>query len=218
MLLAGRMFPTVGAALPDVALGAVYLTAWVAPGTFGSDVIPGLVLLMLLEFIIVHSSVFLGSAVISTEPPARKARGILGIGASYTLFVAGFAIGFRTWWPVISFWGLTINRLLSVLLGQAPSGEEKLFLRRSWAVTAMAYLCFAGLTTVLPLPRLGVTGAFRDGLPGSGLWISEPHRALAFGFLYFTAVGISELFGHRWLPAQGLAGASNGSRPERGLS
>ncbi len=46
-----------------------------------------------------------------------------------------------------------------------------------------------------------ITSAVRADLdlPGSGIWISQPWRFFAFGFLYFTATGISELFGHRWL-------------------
>lgn len=43
------------------------------------------------------------------------------------------------------------------------------------------------------LPELGVTAGVQVelALPGSGLWIDEPQRVLAFGALYFglTAVG-----------------------------
>jgi len=37
-----------------------------------------------------------------------------------------------------------------------------------------------------------------EGLPSSGLWVSEPNRVVAAAFLYFTARGVSELVGHRW--------------------
>lgn len=71
----------------------------------------------------------------------------------------------------------------------------------------MFYLCFALLATILPLPRLGLTPAVLSArhLPGSGLWINQPPRVLAFGFLYFTAIGLSELREHRWL-AGGIPG------------
>jgi len=29
--------------------------------------------------------------------------------------------------------------------------------------------------------------------------VEQPRRAVALGFLYFTAVATSELFGHRWV-------------------
>jgi len=188
-----------GAALPDLALGAVFLTAWVAPQTFQTNIIPKLMLVMLLEFVIVHSSAFMGAMLLGKQRRAKKVKTIIGLGVFYTLFVAGFALGCKTWWPVWSFWGLMLNRLLGMLLGQAPRGEARQFIQRSWAVSVCCYLGFVFLTTLAPIPALGVTGEFSRGLPGSGLWVNDPQRVIAFGFLYFTAVGISGLFRHRWL-------------------
>jgi hypothetical protein len=123
----------------------------------------------------------------------------------YTLFVAGFALAFKTWWPLVSFWTLTFNRLLGLIVGATPDSERVAYLQRTWAIGAIFYVGFAGLTVMLPIPPLGITGAYRGGIPGEdGLWVTEPWRALAFGFLYFTATGLSELSGHRWLPASGL--------------
>ncbi len=33
-------------------------------------------------------------------------------------------------------------------------------------------------------------------LPGGGFWGDEPYRVIGFGFFYFTAVAVSETFGH----------------------
>jgi len=195
------LLPAVGAAIPDLALGIVYLVAWVAPQAFGVNIVPYLMLTMLLEFIIIHSSAFMGNVAIGNASKPAKLKLMIGLGAFYTLFVAGFAAGFKTWWPLASFWGLMLNRMLGQLLGQAPDGEEKAFLQRGWAVSVMCYLLGVFVTTLAPIPRLGLVGAFRDGLPGSGLWVSQPQRVVAFGFIYFTLVGLSELAGHRWLPA-----------------
>ncbi len=169
-----------------------------------------LLLVMLLEFIIVHSSAFMGQVMVGGLSRQSKARSLLGLCAMYTLFVGGFALAFRTWQPLLSFWLLTLNRLLSVVLGQAPDGEEKELLQRGWAVSTLAYLGFTFLTIVLPVPRLGITRAvaLAQQLPSSGLWVDQPHRAVALGFLYFTAVGISELGGHRWLKVRASGSAS----------
>jgi hypothetical protein len=142
----------------------------------------------------------MGDVLIGTVARGRKTSALLGLGLFYTVFVGGFSLAFRQWWPLWSFWGLTLNRLLGVILGQAPAGEEADFMRRTWAATVVFYLVFTFATALLPVPRLGVTSEVVDriGLPGSGLWIDQPWRVLAFGFLYFTAVGISELSGHRW--------------------
>jgi hypothetical protein len=117
----------------------------------------------------------------------------------YTLFVGSFALAFHQWWPLWSFWALIFNRMLSVLLKQPLEGEERIFVQRQWAAGAMFYLLAVGLTTMLPLPRFGVTpGAIAAmHLGGRGLWIDQPWRVLAAGMLYFGATAVSELFDHR---------------------
>ena len=196
------------AAVPDLALGALFLATWIAPTALRPQMVCYLMLVMLLEFIIMHSSPFMGNVLISKAPRTGKAVGILVLGAFYTLFVGAFALAFRVLWPLLNFWGLMANRLLGVLLRQAPAGEEELFMQRTWACSAICYLVFGGVTTVLPMPRFGITPevvAHLD-LPSSGLWIEQPWRVMAFGFLYFTTVGVSEMFGHRWIKANTLPG------------
>ncbi len=158
-------------------------------------------LVMLLEFIIVHSSAFMGQALLAKGSRAARLKGMFGFGVFYTLFVVGFALAFQTWWPIIAFWGLTANRLLSVFMGWVPKGKARDYLRRGWAAGALYYIVCIMLTTVLPVPRLGITRDVVRGLElsGEGLWIDEPHRVVIFGFLYFLVRGISELFEHRWL-------------------
>jgi hypothetical protein len=206
----------IAAAVPDLALSALFLMAWVAPGALLRGTITYLMLLMLLEFIIVHSSAFMGSVMLRDLPRPQKATALLGIGGFYTLFVGAFALAFRTWWPLWSFWGLMVNRLLNVLIGQAPDEERRILLQKNWAVSALSYLLLCFVTVLLPLPRLGLTPdvVSRESLPGSGLWVDQPHRVMAFGFLYFLAVGISGAFAHGWLPASGLTPIPKAGRPQ----
>jgi hypothetical protein len=193
--------PTILAAAPDLGLAAVFLFAWLAPVELPDGIVGGLTLVMLLEFIIVHSSGFMGGILLGEAPRQRKAMLVLGLSAFYTLFVGGFALAYKTWWPLASFWGLQANRMLGVLIGQSPGGEERIFLARTWVAGVLFYLGGVFLTTLLPVPPLGLTSDVvgGQGLPGGGLWVDEPHRVVAFGFLYFAATGISELHGHRWL-------------------
>jgi hypothetical protein len=189
------------AALPDLGLSAVFLGTWIAPHLLGVDRIGHLLLVMLLEFIVVHSAGFMGVAALTDNPKRSRAKSILGLGAFYTLFVGGFALGFKTWWPLVAFWGLTLNRLLSAIVGQRPRGEAERIVRNGWVMGAIAYIGALFITTPLPLPRLGVTSdvVAAAHLPGHGLWIDQPHRVLAAGFLYFLVVGISELFEYRFI-------------------
>ena len=207
-----KALPAVVSALPDLMLGATFLITWVSPYALREKMVAYLMLLMILEFIIVHSSAFMGRVMVGPLQRGRKSVTLLGLGGLYTLFVGGFALAFKAWWPLVTFWGLTLNRLLGVLLGQPPSGEEKTFVQYGWAASVMFYVLFVFATTLLPIPALGITAEVvrAQDLPGSGLWIDQPQRVVAFGFLYFTATGLSELFGQRWL-AKGRVGGSGAS-------
>lgn len=207
------LLPVLGASAPNFILAAMFLITWIDPYRLGEKMVAYLMLVMLLEFIVVHSSAFMGSVAFSSEAPGRKAKGMLILGGFYTLFVGAFAAAFKTWWPLASFWLLTLNRLLGGMLGVAPSGREKEYMQRSWGSSVLFYVVFAGLTTVLPVPKFGITSAVRHAqdLPGSGEWISHPEKVIAFGFLYFLFSGISDLFQHRWMGQNAAATAADRS-------
>jgi hypothetical protein len=197
---------SLAAALPDFVLAAVFLGTWIWPARAGYSRVGHLTLVILLEFIIVHSAAFMGNVLISPLSREKKVMSTLGLGLFYSLFVGAFSLAFHSAWPLLSFWGLMANRMMSVIVGQAPEGEEREFVQASWAVGAMAYLAFTFLTMILPIPRLGLTPEVmpRLHLEGSGLWVSQPWRVMAFGMLYFGGVGWSELNDHRWLRARGV--------------
>jgi hypothetical protein len=191
-------------ALPDFAFAAVFLITWLSPDAFGAQTVNRLLLVMLLEFISIHSAAFMGTVAVRPAVPWRRALGIVGLGVFYSLFAGAFAIIFRTWWPLGAFWLQTGNRLLGVL-GGSTAGSEQAFLKASWLASMLLYIlcCFA--TSFLPLPALGITPSVieRLHLPGSGLWISAPYRVLAFGVLYYGLTAWWELVGQRWLERRG---------------
>lgn len=152
------------AAAPDLLFAGVFLATWIVPTALGAQVVGYLMLTMLLEFVIMHSSGIMGTTAYGPLPGGRKTLAIVGLGPFYSL-------------------------------------EEKRFVQQGWAVSALAYLVLAFFTTLVPMPALGITPEVVAGqhLPGSGLWVDQPQRVIAFGFLYFAAVGVSELYGHAWL-------------------
>jgi hypothetical protein len=202
------------AALPDFAIGIVCLIVWVRPDWLLEGALEYVVMVMLLEFIVIHSSVFLGTTMVSNAEPRLKTKSVLGLGAFYTLFVAGISAAFKSWWPLASFWGQMGNRLLGVWFDRAPSEEQKQKVQLGWGVTCVCYLlgCFA--TVLLPIPRLGITPEVvaRANLSGEGLWIDQPWRVAAFGFLYFTLVGWSELYEHGWAAKRARAAKDGTAR------
>lgn len=198
-----RSGPTVVGALsaiPDFGLALVFLVTWISPYTFAEKTVANLVLVVLMEFLIIHSSGFMGFVLFRDAGKWGKAVQTIGLALLYTLFVAAFSFSFGQWWPLWAFWGMTLNRLLGILLGQAPTGQEKAFVQKSWIVGALLYFFFVFFTVLAPLPALGVTPdvVAKQGFTMTGLWVEDPQTALALGFLYYASVALSEMFGHSW--------------------
>lgn len=188
-------------ALPDFALAALFLLTWIMPEAIDEGMVSYLVVVMLMEFIIVHSSGFMGHVMISDGNKKKRGLTLVGLGLFYSVFVGAFALGSGEWWPLAAFWGMTLNRILFILLGQAPGGKEKELLQSSWAIGAMFYVLSVTVTVIAPIPQLGITPGVVKGLAfnSDGLWVEQPEHAIACGVLYFFAVALSELYGHRWL-------------------
>jgi hypothetical protein len=187
-------------AFPDFGFAAVFLITWVRPATFGSQTVKWLLVVMLMEFIIIHSSAFMGTVAFARADRSRRALAILGFGAFYTLFAGAVSLAFRSWWPITTFWGQTVNRLLGVIVGQVPDAERRAFVMRGWGAAVFFYVGGCLATVVLPVPRLGITGEVvaAQHIPGSGLWVEHPEKVIAFGVLYFALTAWSELAGHAW--------------------
>jgi len=185
-------------AAPDLALGISYFITWISPGALGTRSFGYLLLMMLLEFLVIHSSAFMG-VIIVAGPASRVKRtlSVVGLGVFYSVFIVGFAAIFQQWWPITAFWLLILNRLTPVLLGTRLTSEQTTAQSVGWAASVGLYLLWAFATTLLPVPHLGVTADViaANKLPGEGLWVDEPYRVIAFGALYFTSQGAVEILG-----------------------
>jgi hypothetical protein len=191
------------AAAPDVAIGVSLLAAWIAPHAVGLDKLTYGLQLMLLEFIVIHSAAFMGATAIADTPIQKKILAVLGLGVLYTVFIVGFSLAFGDWWPVWAFWGLTLNRLLTVILSGQPKGEDASSMKAGWAISVALYLFWVIGTLLLPLPRLGIEpGMLASGGEGaSGVWVDQPHRLLAAGAGYFLSQAYVELRTPKWARA-----------------
>jgi len=188
-------------AFGDFSFAGLFLVTWIAPDTFGQQTVRFLMLVMLMEFVVVHSSAFMGTIVVSRAGKTARATALVGFGLFYSIFAGAFAVVFKSWWPITMFWGLTLNRMLGVIFGPAPDDDQKAFVQRGWAASALFYLGGCFLTVLLPVPRLGISAAViaAQHLTASGLWVDQPQRVLAFGVIYFTLTGLSDLKGHSWV-------------------
>lgn len=186
-------YPNVVSSVPDILMGLAFLVTWIDPSALGDDMVPYLFQVMILEFIIIHSAGFMSSIIYGNEPKTKKLTYMTGLTMFYLVFVLGFSFGFRSWWPVIAFGGLMFNRMLSVLTGQAEPGKESEFAKNMWGLNVFCYLISVFAAILLPVPAFGVSSGDLSHLNMSGDFVDQPHKMMAWGFLYFTSVGYFEL-------------------------
>ncbi len=189
-------------ALPDCITATVYLLTWFSPFLFGLKAVKYLMLLMLVEFIMVHSGGFLGSIFLDEKlTQARKSMSLIGMGFFYLLFIGAFAFIFEAMWPVYSFLWLLIAKLLGIWLSKKQSTHARESQVRLWGVSVMAYLFAVFFTTLLWLPKFGITATrvSEFGIPGKGLWVEQPHTVIAAGFIYFALLAWFKFKQPSWL-------------------
>lgn len=144
-----------------------------------------LMLVMLIEFLVVHSSGFIGQIVLSDASRGIKLKAIVGFGAFYMLFVQAFCLALGEWWPVAAFGWLLVGKFLMVVLERRPRPEERQRLTSLWALSVVAYLFAVFATVLLPVPEFGIDATAREAaaIPGSGLWVEQPQTVVAAGLL-----------------------------------
>jgi hypothetical protein len=192
-------------AVPDAALGVLFLVTWLVPRAFGPGLLKYAMMTMLLEFIVIHSSVFMGVVLWGSSFGAvKKTLATLGLGVFYTAFLVAFAHGTGAWWPVWAFWGLTVNRLTSALFSRMGGKQARANLANDWVTSVAFYLVWVFGTTFPWIPALGITPAViaAAGLPGKGLWVEQPSRVLVAGAGYFLCQAWCELRGGGLLGAK----------------
>jgi hypothetical protein len=181
--------PRLFAAAPDTITAGIFLTAWIAPTLPGPEAVKNLMLTMLIEFIVVHSSVFYaGISAVENIARVKRMLMLLGFALFYMMFVVAFALAFDSTWPIFAFAWLLLSRFAHLWTHPTQGAEETGRMMLTWAASCATYVLGALATVVLPLPTLGVTPEFIAAmhLSGSGEWIERPQTVLAFGFLYFA--------------------------------
>lgn len=175
------------AVVPDVVSALAFAGLWLSPLAFGRSGVRNAMLVMLVEFVLIHASAFLGATAFAEgATKLRRVAMIGGFGLVYLGFIAAFASAFDAAWPFIAFGWLLLGKL-RVIFGRGGPHVASGGFAAMWALSALAYLAAVFATSFLPLPRLGLGEAVRPllDLPGSGLWIDQPHRVVAAGMLYF---------------------------------
>ena len=170
------------AALPDAVVAATFLVIWFSPFAFGPRGVRNAMLTMLIEFIVVHASGFLGAVAFAPAVArAKKVAGLLGFALFYSLFIGAFVLIFDETWPIWVFGWLLLGKFSGALARHRLDDEEVRRQQTSWGIAAVFYIVGVFLTVLLPMPRFGMSEALLPefALTGSGLWVEQPHRVVA---------------------------------------
>jgi hypothetical protein len=182
------------AALPDLALSFTFLSTWIAPQLLGADKARYAMQLMVLEFIVVHSAAFVGFVGMRSKSRLVNGASVVGVSALYSVLVWAISTALHAWWPLISFWSLTANRLASLVLTGRPDDSRMARLASRWVLSALLYIGWVFVTIFLPIPRLGLDPSILPAAPGqSGLWVDQPQRVLVAGAGYFLCQALLDL-------------------------
>lgn len=192
------------AALPDAATAVGMGLAWAMPKVVGIPFVRAMFVTFLLEFLAIHAGGMLAGGVPSKnpsngpksakqaavsvpEPPARAlAVTLAGFALFYLVFAATFSLVFGMWWALVSFAFLLLAKMMPLLT--RASSETDTHGGAIWATSVFLYIATVFATLFLPIPELGLDDAMRASLelPGTGVWIDDPERALSAGLIYFV--------------------------------
>lgn len=185
----------VGSALFDVAIALAFAVTWVAPDHAFAQPVAFLILLMLVEFLLIHGTVFFEQTATSGEGTSTKAKVMAGMALIYLAFGMAFSLAFRSWFPLVAIGLMCAHRMLALLTEPVPNEVAKERSQRRWATHVGLFLAATYLTIFVSVPQFGVDDAYLAdlSLPGTGLWIDQPHRVLFAGVFYFGLRALLEL-------------------------
>ena len=87
-----RLLGRILSGVPDALTSAFYLVTWIAPLRYGNRMVANLMVVMLMEFFVVHAVANIGRNVLATGASRDdKAKSLLGLFGFYLLLAGGFA-------------------------------------------------------------------------------------------------------------------------------
>ncbi|MFM1920459.1 MAG: hypothetical protein RLZZ303_2093 [Candidatus Hydrogenedentota bacterium] len=186
------LFRLLWAAGSDLALAATFLITWVWPYTFGEFTVHKLTFLMLVEFLVVHSTGFF--AAINAPGNSRLYRGSMFalLLSLYLLFAAAFSAGYGGWWPMLAFLLTALPKAPGILL-RPEDDAGQMTLMAQWAAMVVLYLGTIFVALMGDMPPLGITPEViaSQNFTVGGEFPEKPYIVMAFGAMYFTGQAIA---------------------------
>ncbi len=182
-------------AIPYFILAVVLTRAWIDPMSVDDGAwVPLAVGLMALEFILLHSGVFMGTVAFQAKTATRRYGFFALLAGFYAIFAVAFSLVTGSW-EILKIFGFLMAGRLVTLMVAAAEGKRQLIARSAAGIAS--YIPIVFLTVFVPFPEFGVTAeVLREVYPGrgGGIWEQHPERAIAGAILYFGVMGMFELW------------------------
>lgn len=202
------------AAGPQFYLAWLLLQVWIDPASIenGAWVRLG-VGLMALEFILVHSGVFIASLACAKISTIKKLVSFTGLALFYSAFAWAFSTSLGGM-SLLKVYGFVMAGRLSFILSGVDEAAQKRAIGMS-ALSVLIYLLMIFASVLFSWPEMGLTFEMVQKFypdHGGGLWEQEPHRAIGAAVVYFALMGFFELITPRAAQSNQSA-TSNGHKP-----
>ncbi|MEJ2173880.1 MAG: hypothetical protein P8Y76_02930 [bacterium] len=184
-------------ALPDAAAAGLYFWCWIAPLAWQPKLVALLVLVLLIEFVVIQAGPFIGTVVYGDKmglDNRQRLRTAAVLGVVYLVFAVLAEVSFDAWFPFLIFVWLFGVKIFAAVFGRdrAATGREREM--TVWILCVSYYFVAIFFTMFVPIPMLGITEDGEVyGLRGQYEWANYPYKAIAAGFLYFSALALTRL-------------------------
>ena len=179
------------AAAALLAVSAQLLRTWIDPlAVAGGAWVRFGVGLILLEFLFVHSSAFMGQVATLAER-RKRIQALLAFALFYGVFAGCMIAAVKEPRLAIVYVGVMAGRTWAGWSDARGGADWTVF----WVLSVVAYLACVFASVFLPWPHLGLPprlGAELLGSDGGGIWQEEPHRAIAAATAYFALLAALE--------------------------
>ena len=149
--------------------------------------------IMVLEFLVLHSSAFISGMMTTATSTKSKKKLIVGLSAFYLLMAVGIALSTDS--PSLLWILASIMAARFFQASTASPTDHKTGQKRS-AYGIFLYLLLTAGTVFVAVPEMGITTEVLNAVypsRGGGIWEQHPERPLVAGSLYFALMALGEM-------------------------
>lgn len=187
-------------ALPEAVSAGVFVYAWHHPLDWDPLLVQTLMIVLLVEFFLIHATGFLGFLALDKQGAPLQRYGILGgMVLLYFLIIWFISAMFDVWWPFIAFAWLLVGKAQLFFMPDSDRSSALMHLGFYWSACVVSFLGALFIALIANLPEYGLTpdvaAELGFGVNGGDDMVSTPHKVIGAGAIYFSAMAFFKLLG-----------------------